>query len=276
MLIDTHCHLDAAEFDGDRDQVHAEKVDAGVTGLVVPAVERSNFAAVASVCRAYPGCAPAYGIHPLYVARAREEDLAVLDAWLAEQSCVAVGEIGLDDYVPDRDEALQEHFFVAQLKLAQKHNLPVILHVRRAIDKVLKQLRRHPVCGGIAHAFNGSRQQADEFIKLGFKLGFGGAMTFDGSTRIRELAATLPGEAIVLETDAPDISPAWKHGGRTSPADLRPIAETLAALRGMPLTEAARQTTTNAFAALPQLNSFFTTQEKIYDDRNPAGQSIQG
>ncbi len=180
-LIDTHCHLDAAEFDADRDALMAEKVGAGVTALVVPAVERANFGAVASVCRDYPGCAPAYGIHPMYVDRARPEDLDVLRATLVREPAVAVGEIGLDRHVEPRDDALQEFYFVEQLKIARDLGLPVLLHVRRAIDPILKHLRQVRVWpGGIAHAFNGSRQQADEFIKLGFKLGFGGAMTFRG------------------------------------------------------------------------------------------------
>lgn len=263
MLIDTHCHLDAAEFDTDREAVYAAaKVGAGETALVVPAVERANFATVSSLCREYPGCFPAYGIHPLYVAKARDEDIAVLDDWLGRDECVAVGEIGLDDYVPERDETLQAQYFVAQLELARRHELPVILHVRRAVDKVLAQLRRIRVPGGIAHAFNGSRQQADEFIKLGFKLGFGGAMTFTGSRRIRELAATLPLESIVLETDAPDIPPAWKEGGRNTPADLRRIAETLAELRGMSLEAVAAATTHNALVALPYLKNFYSPGEK--------------
>lgn len=262
-LIDTHCHLDAAEFDADRDAVYrSARVGAGVTAMVIPAVERANFGAVASVCREYPACAAAYGIHPLFVGRARDEDLAALDAALCSDDCVAVGEIGLDAYLPERDEALQDHYFIAQLKLARQHGLPVLLHVRSAIDKVLKQLRAHAVPGGIAHAFNGSRQQADEFIKLGFKLGFGGAMTFDGSKRIRALAASLPLESLVLETDAPDIPPAWKVGARTTPDDVYPIAETLAQLRGLSLADIAAATTANACAVLPRLNKFITTGEK--------------
>jgi TatD DNase family protein len=254
-LIDTHCHLDAAEFDADRDDIYLNaKVGAGVTALVVPAVERANFGAVASVCREYPGCAPAYGIHPLYVGRARPEDLDALRATLTRERAVAIGEIGLDHYVEPRDEALQLRYFVEQLKIAREFTLPVLLHVRRAIDPILKQLRQHTVPGGIAHAFNGSQQQAAEFIKLGFKLGFGGAMTFSGSKHIRELAATLPLDAIVLETDAPDIPPAWKNGGRNTPAELLPIAKTLAALRGLPLTEIAEVTSTNAHAVLPRLS----------------------
>ncbi len=261
-LIDTHCHLDAAEFDADRDALMVEKVGVGVTAIVVPAVERGNFGAVASVCRDYPGCSPAYGIHPLYVERARPEDLDVLCATLVREPAVAVGEIGLDRHVEPRDDALQEFYFVEQLKIARELGLPVLLHVRRAIDPILKHLRQARVPGGIAHAFNGSRQQAEAFIKLGFKLGFGGAMTFEGSLRIRELAATLPLESIVLETDAPDIPPAWKAGARNTPADLRPIAETLAQLRSLSLAEVSAATTANAYAVLPRLRSLTTTGEK--------------
>ncbi len=182
--------------------------------------------------------------------------MTALDDTLRQDNCVAVGEIGLDNFLPDRDEAMQEHYFIAQLDIARQLELPVLLHVRRAIDQVLKHLRRIPVPGGIAHAFNGSRQQADEFIKLGFKLGFGGAMTFSGSKRIRELAATLPLDSIVLETDAPDIPPQWKAGAHNTPADLLPIAETLAQLRGLSLAEIAATTSANAFMALPRLKKF--------------------
>ena len=250
-FIDTHCHLDAAEFDADRDEVAAAAQQAGVATIVVPAIERANFGAVASICRSYPACRAAYGIHPLYVARAREDDLHALRDMLREAPAVAVGEIGLDFFVESRDERLQEYYFVEQLKIAREFDLPVILHVRRAVDAVLKQLRRYPVRGGIAHAFNGSRQQADEFIKLGFALGFGGAMTYAGSTRIRELARHLPLEAIVLETDTPDIPPAWLNGGRNTPAELPRIAAVLAELRELPVAELAQRTAANARAVLP-------------------------
>lgn len=265
-LIDTHCHLDAAEFDGDRDAVvAAAKVGAGgtaVDAIVIPAVERANFGAVASVCRDYPGCAPAWGIHPMYVDRARPEDLDALRAVLTGPA-VAVGEIGLDRHAEPRDDARQLFYFTAQLKIAAEFGLPVLLHVRKAIDPILKCLRETRVPGGIAHAFNGSHEQAQEFIRLGFKLGFGGAMTFEGSKRIRALAADLPLDAIVLETDAPDIPPAWKKGGRNTPADLVPIAETLAKLRSLPLDELAAATTANALAVLPRLREFTTTTGEI-------------
>lgn len=255
-LIDTHCHLDAAEFDADRDAVASAAVAAGVKCIVVPAVERANFGAVASVCREFPACVPAYGIHPMVVDRAREDDLDALRATLAREPAVAVGEIGLDRYAEPRDPAhdgRQEYYFVEQLKIARDLGLPVILHVRRAIDPILKQLRRIGVAGGIAHAFNGSRQQADEFIGLGFALGFGGAMTYPRALRIRELAATLPEDAIVLETDAPDIPPAWKVGARNTPDQLLRIADELAALRGVAVNDVAAFTARNACRVLPRL-----------------------
>ena len=253
MLIDTHCHLDAAEFDVDRAAVAGAARRAGVDLIVVPAVERANFGAVASVCREFSGCRAAYGVHPMYVDRARDEDLAALDETVRREHPLAIGEIGLDHFVEPRDEVRQDFFFSAQLRLAREHELPVLLHVRRAIDPVLRELRRCRVPGGIAHAFNGSRQQADEFIKLGFKLGFGGAMTFPRATRVRELAAMLPLDAIVLETDAPDIPPEWQAGGRNAPDQLPRIAQALAGLRGISLQQVFEATTNNATAALPGL-----------------------
>lgn len=253
MLIDTHCHLDAAEFDADRPGILAAARAAGVGGFLVPAVGATDFDAVAALSRANPDCRHAFGIHPMYVGQAGPDDLDRLRGRLAEGSAVAVGEIGLDGFVPDGDLPLQMRYFEAQLRLARDFDLPVVLHIRRAQDEILKFLRRIPVPGGIAHAFNGSRQQADAFIKLGFRLGFGGAMTYPGSRRIRELAATLPLESIVLETDAPDIPPAWCGGGRNDPANLARFAMVLAELRGMSVEEVIAATGASAVAAIPGL-----------------------
>ena len=252
-MIDTHCHLDAAEFDADRAAVHAQAQALGVSRLVVPAVSVAGFAKTKAVVAEYAGCVAAYGIHPLYVMQAGDDDLAQLAVWLDTERPVAVGEIGLDCYVPELDPLRQASFFIGQLKLARQFDLPVLLHVRRAVDAVLRELRRVRVRGGIAHAFNGSRQQADEFIKLGFKLGFGGAMTYDGSSRIRALAASLPLSAIVLETDAPDIPPAWLNRARNTPGELPAIARCLAELRGLPVAEVIAATSENARAVLPGL-----------------------
>ena len=253
MLIDTHCHLDAAEFDADRDEVAARARGAGVGAVVVPGVERAGFAAVLATCERYPGCAPALGIHPMYVAGARPEDLTVLREMIVLHHPVAIGEIGLDFFVPDYDRERQEFYFSEQLKIAREFDLPVLLHIRRAQDAVLKLLRQFRPVGGIAHAFSGSRQQAEEFIKLGFKLGFGGAMTYDCATKLRELAATLPLDSIVLETDAPDMPPAFIGKARNSPEYLPRIAGILAELRGMTVAEVAAATTVNARAILKGL-----------------------
>ena len=251
MLIDTHCHLDAAEFDADRDAVHAAAQAAGVGRIVIPAVAASGFAQTRKVAAQYAACHAAYGIHPLYVMQSAPADLLALRECLEQWPAVALGEIGLDFYVADIDPQRQHDFFVAQLKLAREFDLPVLLHVRRSVDAVLKELRRFRVRGGIAHAFNGSRQQAEVFIALGFKLGFGGAMTYSGSTRIRQLASELPLESIVLEIDAPDIPPAWLNRGRNTPAELLRIAQTLADLRRISLAEVCVATTANAVEALP-------------------------
>ncbi|TXG98754.1 MAG: TatD family deoxyribonuclease [Zoogloea sp.] len=253
MLIDTHCHLDAAEFDGDRVAVLDEARRVGVGAFLVPAIGVGNFDAVAALSAVHPDCCHAYGIHPMYVRQAQASDLECLRQRLAEGGAVAVGEIGLDGFVADGDLPLQTRYFEAQLGLAREFDLPVVLHVRRAQDAVLKQLRRFRPRGGIAHAFNGSRQQAEAFIGLGFRLGFGGAMTYSGSTRIRDLAASLPLESIVLETDAPDIPPAWGAGLRNAPANLGRFAEVLAGLRGVTVEEVVRVTGRNAMDVIPGL-----------------------
>ncbi|MGL4603802.1 MAG: TatD family hydrolase [Iodobacter sp.] len=253
MWIDTHCHLDAPEFAADRDEMVAAARQAGVMQLVVPAVSVATFADTVAMRQRY-GCFPAFGLHPLYIASHQDAHLQILQQYLAEQQPVAVGEMGLDFYVPGLDANRQIEIFEAQLKLARDFDLPVLLHLRRAQDQVLKYLRKWRVKGGIAHAFNGSVQQAEVFISLGFKLGFGGAMTYAGSQRIRKLATDLPLDALVMETDAPDIPPAWKDRQRNEPAELVKMAAVLAQLRGISLEELAVATTANARLVLPGLN----------------------
>lgn len=249
-IFDTHCHLDAAEFAGDRDAVVARARQAGVAGMVVPAVEVANFAQVQASCTRYAECVPAYGLHPMYIARHQPLHIRVLRQWLMQGDAIAVGEIGLDGFVPELDFARQEHFFTEQLKLAQELDLPVILHVRKAQDQILKHLRRIRVRGGIAHAFNGSRQQADEFIKLGFRLGFGGALTYPRALNLRRLAVELPLQSLVLETDAPDIAPVSIRGQRNEPARVAEVAHCLAELRQIEVADVIRQTGQNACEVL--------------------------
>lgn len=267
MLIDTHCHLDAVEFDADRDVVANHARTQGVAGIVVPSVYQTNFEAVFNLAQKHAHVHYALGIHPMYVNQSQTQDITALKVLLEQAMTfnkppVAIGEIGLDFFVTTENRDQQIYFFTEQLKLAQAFDLPVILHVRRAVDDVLKYCRKIKVKGGIAHAFNGSRQQADEFIKLGFKLGFGGAMTYPRALKIRALAQTLPMEAIVLETDAPDIPPIWltqttqnpmEIKARNSPNELIKIAQVLADLRSLNLTQVTDITTKNALEILPKI-----------------------
>jgi TatD DNase family protein len=264
--IDTHCHLDAAEFDVDRDAVVERARAAGVGQIVVPAVDAGNFARVRELAHRHD-LSYALGIHPMCVDRAADSDLAVLRAALEQHRddarLVAVGEIGLDHFIVGLDRDRQARFFSAQLALAAEFELPVLLHVRHAIDTILKHLRRTPGRGGIAHAFNGSEQQAGAFVALGFRLGFGGAVTFDRALKIRRVAAAVPLDAIVMETDSPDIAPQWLYrtaearaagaSMRNESAELARIGAGLATLRGLSAATFAAATSANALRSLPRL-----------------------
>lgn len=270
VWIDTHCHLDEFADHGGMAYADAERAraaQAGVAHCVLPAVELGNLQAVRAMAHRH-GDSYALGIHPLYTARAGDADVQalaqVVEQFLHDPRLVAIGEIGLDFFVPGLDAARQGRIYRAQLQLARRFDLPVILHVRRSADQLLKALRELPVRGGIAHAFNGSLQQARAFIDLGFKLGFGGAVTFERALQLRRLAAELPLDALVLETDAPDIPPHWLYvtaaeraagraPERNSPAELPRIAAVVAGLRGISSAELARATRANACAALPRL-----------------------
>lgn len=273
--VDTHCHLDAPEFDADRMAVRAQARQAGVAHCVIPAVLPAHFDAVRHLAHSTHD-SYCLGIHPLYVPGIAGDALDVLERALVDNAddprLVAVGEMGLDFFVPelctDAMRLRQEAVYRAQLELAHARALPVVLHVRRSADRLLKHLRAvSPAEGswrGIAHAFNGSLMQAQAFVRLGFKLGFGGALTYDRALQLRLLARTLPLDALVLETDAPDIPPHWLYAtaqqraqgiaqGRNTPAELPRIAKVMAEVRAMDMGVLARATTANALAALPRI-----------------------
>lgn len=266
MWIDTHVHLDAREYAGDGAGVARKARAAGVSMIVMVAVERGNFDAVAGLAQAIPNACYALGIHPICVPQARDEDLDYLrervGQALADPRFVGIGEIGLDFFIPELAEPAmrgkQERFFREQLRIARDHGLPVLTHVRRAQDQVLKHLRQILPPAGIAHAFNGSFQQAQNFIDLGFHLGFGGNMTFTRALQIRRLAAELPLESIVLETDSPDIAPSWIHPGRNSPEQLPAIGATLAELRGIGVEQVRAAAYRASLAAIPRLAALCT------------------
>jgi TatD DNase family protein len=270
MWIDTHTHLDAPEFDGDRDLAVGRARSAGVSMMIVLPGAVEHFSSVRDCAHRY-GFAYTLGIHPMWTPQAKPEDVIstrnAIEQAMSDPRFVGVGEVGLDFFVPELTTAdarkKQEHIYAEQLRIASEFDLPVLLHVRRSQDVLLKHLRRIAVPGGLAHAFNGSHQQAEEFTKLGFKLGFGGTVTFERALQIRRLAADMPLSSIVMETDSPDIAPHWAYKQRNEPAYLPRIAQVVAGLRGISPDALADATWRNACAALPRLATLLNNSGAI-------------
>lgn len=245
-LIDTHCHLDVSEFDQDRDEILQRCRVQGVTRMVIPAIDAAHWCDVLKLCDAEKGLYPALGLHPMFLNEHKSEHIEALEHQVNTHAPIAIGEIGLDYFKSTLDREKQQTLFEAQLEIAKANHLPVVLHVRKAHDQVLATLKRIRVKGGTAHAFNGSLQQAQQYLELGFKLGFGGMLTYDRAQKLHRLARQLPLESIVLETDAPDMTVASHHGQRNSPEYLPECLQALATLRDEDPLTIAEQTTRNA------------------------------
>ena len=246
MLVDTHCHLDAPEFDHDREAVIQRARTGGVSQQVVPATIAAGWPGLRDVCAAGAGLHPAYGLHPMFLDAHRREHIADLTLWIERERPVAVGECGLDYYIPDPDREAQSWYFDAQLKLARDFDLPVIVHARRSVDQVIAAIRRIGNLRGVVHSFPGSQQQAEMLWKHGFMLGLGGPVTYERANRLRRIAATMPLEWLLLETDAPDQPDAWNRGRRNEPARIVNVLNSIAQLRAIDPLELAAATTANA------------------------------
>ncbi|MFQ6556996.1 TatD family hydrolase [Pseudomonas sp. Lb2C1-1] len=250
-LIDTHTHLDFPDFDADRPALLAESRALGVRQMVILGVYRDNWQRVWDLVQSDPDLHAALGLHPVYLDQHRPDDVAQLREWLSRlaghrQLC-AVGEIGLDYYIPTLDRERQQALFEAQLQLAVEFELPALIHVRRSHADVIATLKRMELKrAGIIHAFAGSFEEAREYIKLGFKLGLGGAATWPQALRMHRVLAKLPLDSVVLETDSPDMAPAMFPGQRNSPAHLPAICEALAGIMGISPERLAETSTTNA------------------------------
>lgn len=245
-IIDTHCHLDVADFDADRNEVLKHCRSRGINRIVVPAIEAKTWDKVLDLCSKEKGLYPAFGLHPVFINQHQADDINRLEKLVETILPVAIGEIGLDFYIKEHDKERQLDLFEAQLFIAKNYNLPVILHVRKAHDHVLQLLKKIKVKGGFSHAFNGSQQQAEQYIDLGFKLGFGGTLTYANSTKIHQLAKSLPLDSIVLETDAPDMVVESHRGQRNSPEYIIECLTALAEIRNTDIATIAKQTTQNA------------------------------
>lgn len=246
ILVDSHCHLDAGQFDADRPEVIARARAAGVGTQIVPAVTAASWPKLRQTCQMAQGLYPAYGLHPMFLAEHSAGHLGELRDWLERERPCAVGECGLDFFVERLDAGLQQQYFVGQLRLAREFDLPVIVHARRAVDAVIAAIKQVGGLRGVVHSFPGSPEQAAQLHKLGFLLGLGGPLTYDRAQRLQRLVAQMPLEQLLLETDAPDQPDAGIRGERNEPSRLPVILETVARLRGQPAEEIAAQTTANA------------------------------
>jgi TatD DNase family protein len=250
-LVDTHTHLDFPDFDADRTQVLDNSRRLGVQAAVVLGVYQRNWQRVWELVEADSMLHAALGLHPVYIDEHQDAHLNELGDWLdrlkGHPRLCAIGEIGLDYYIPGSDRERQQAFFDAQLRLAADFDLPPLLHVRRSHADVIATLKRHKLkrCG-IVHAFAGSREEAREYIRLGFKLGLGGAATWPQALRMHRVLPELPLQSLVLETDSPDMAPAMHPGKRNSPEHLPAICEALAGLLGIEPAELAQVSTRNA------------------------------
>lgn len=246
MLFDSHSHLDAPEFDADRDAVLARARAAGVAEQMVPAIDAASWPALLDLCAREDGLYPALGMHPLLLDRHRDEHLHQLRIEIERARPHAIGECGLDYYVDGLDPERQRHFFVEQLKIARDHDLPVVVHARRAVDEVGMHLRRIGGLRGVVHSFAGSEDQAQRFWKLGFHLGIGGPVTYPRAQRLRGIVATMPLEWLLLETDSPDQPAQVDRGARNEPARMVEVLRVVAELRGVDEAVIAEATTANA------------------------------
>jgi TatD DNase family protein len=257
QLVDSHCHLDAGEFDRDRGEVLARARAAGVTRQVIPAIDAQGWPKLRALCAEMPGLYPAYGLHPLCLQSHRAEHLAQLRDWIDREHPVAIGECGLDFFLPDLDVADQQTYFEAQLRLAQEFDLPVIVHARRAVDAVIAAIRKAKGIRGVVHSFSGSFEQAAQLWKLDFVIGLGGPVTYERANRLRKLVATMPLDRLLLETDAPDQPDSRHRGQRNEPCRLTTALGVIAELRNQDPAAIAAATTANAerLFALPRSGS---------------------
>lgn len=246
MLTDSHCHIDVAAFDADRDAVIARACAAGVTRQIVPAIAFASWPQLRAVCARYSGLFPAYGLHPMALPEHRPEHLDALPEWIARERPLAVGECGLDFFVQDLDADVQRHYFDAQLRIAREFDLPVIIHARRAVDAVIASIRRVGKLRGVVHSFSGSEEQARQLWQLGFCLGLGGPLTYPRANRLRRVLASMPLEQLLLETDAPDQPNCGHQGERNEPARLRDVLQVVAQLRGEAEARIAEVTSASA------------------------------
>lgn len=251
-FIDCHTHLDFKDFEHDRDKVLVRAKQNGLTDIIISATIANNWNKLESLKvidnELFPNCHVAYGLHPMFIQDHTFDEIELLEQYIKKKKPIAIGEIGLDFYIPSNkaQKQIQESLFVEQLRLANRYNLPVIIHARKSLDIILKYLRRFSNVTGLIHSFSGSEQQASQLIERGFYLSFGGPITYSRATKLRNIVKSIPMKNLLLETDSPDQSDSMHNGLRNEPAFILEIAKSISSIRNIPLKEVATQTTSNA------------------------------
>lgn len=246
MLIDSHCHLDLTDFANDLPETLARARQAGVHQFIVPAIVAARWPHLADLAARHPGIHPAYGLHPVFLAEHFPDHLDALPSWIKRPECVAIGECGLDFFLPQLDPARQEALFIAHITLATMTGKPLIIHARRATERVIHLLQHYGPARGVIHSYSGSLEQARKLVAMGFLLGIGGAITYPRSVRIRAIVQEIPLHSLLLETDAPDQATAGERGRRNEPEKLLRVAQAVAEARSIPVAEVAEKTYQNA------------------------------
>lgn len=245
-LIDSHCHLDAAEFADDLPETLQRGMLHNVDAFVVPAIGFAGWQNLSALAKSHPQIKPAFGLHPMFLEQHREAHIAALPDWLQRPECVAVGECGLDFFMPELDVSLQETIFIAHIKLAKQCNKPLIIHARKATERVIQLLKQFGPATGVMHSYSGSLEQARQLIDMGFYLGIAGPITYPRSNRIRALVQEIPLEYLLLETDSPDQPLFGEQGRRNEPGFLPKIARAVAEVKNIDIESVAEKTTRNA------------------------------
>lgn len=246
QLIDSHAHIDDKQLAKDLPDVLARALSNGIIAQVVPATHRENWPHIQSLCNEHDELFACYGLHPCFMDHHTSEHLHDLAYWLGRETPAAVGECGLDYSCDDVDKSAQQRLFAGQLSLAREFRLPIVIHAHKAVEDVIRMIRSSGHNHGLVHSFNGSLQQATRLIDLGYKLGFGGAVTYSRATRLQELIKAIPVESIVLETDAPYQPPSQYNGQRNEPAYITDVLRCVSEVKNLPVEELAQATTGNA------------------------------
>jgi len=244
-LFDSHIHLDDPNFSAHLPELLDDARACNIYDWIIPATTADSFDPIHQLTQKHAGCYSAFGLHPYFIDQHTEQDLNRLKTALQQYNPVAIGECGLDVMIPEPNMAKQVLLFQAHIKLALEFDLPLIIHTRKTVDLVLKEIRKHPALRGVFHSFSGSIQQAEIALEHNFLIGFGGTVTFPRAQKLRSVLQHLSLNDFMIETDAPFQRGAYRTDGLNYPSDLLEIAKNIALIREEPLELIAQATTKN-------------------------------